>query len=276
MVFSSLINNIAKDPKSANILRDVPDESRSMAKQISDSVTSGIDLETSVAIARKNTYGLTEADKERIRLETNALRSEMTNILEDKVDDEFDPSFIPFFGEEPDVNPPLQADFNVAFDKFMILTDGDSEQAATLAFDSIKKVWGATSIGGGKRFMKYSPEVFYSVQGVDDDWMEDQYNADMKSLKIKPKDTILATDFETTNSNNPTWPIMTTDDEGRLTPLFDENGVMLRWQPDFSQTREFTKLRGMPAEKTKKAVELRQRLDTLNKISGLTPMGGDA
>lgn len=265
-VFSKVIQEISKDPNSANILRDVPADARAVSLQINDSMEAGIDLEVATEIARKNTYGLTEPEKETIKKQMQALRVELPVKLEDKVDEFFDPSIIPFFGEEPDLNPAIQADFNVSVEKFLTLTGGNADQAVNLAFDSLKKTWGATSIGGDKRFMKYSPEVFYAVPGVGNQWMEKQFNEDMKGLGIKPKNTIITADFSTTSESEPTWPILTTDENGLNVPLFDSDGVLLRWKPDFKSTREFHELRALPEKKTKEAVQLRTIQDNFESI----------
>lgn len=263
-VFSKLIQEISKDPQSANILKDVPDEARAMSLEINDSMEAGIDLDTAVEIARKTTYGLSEPERDAIKKQMQALRVDLPSILEDKVDDFFDPSIIPFF-EEPDVNPAMQADFNIATEKFMSLTGGNKEQATTLAFESLKKVWGVNDIGRDKQFMKYAPSVFYSVPGVDNKWMKKQFNSDMKSLGIKPKNTIITTDFATTSEREPTWPILTTDERGVIVPLFDDAGDVLRWKPDFKSTREFKELRAMPETKTKEAIQKRNLQESLER-----------
>ena len=144
-----------------------------MALQITSSVNAGLDIETATEVARKNAYGLTETDRNRIKLETQEIRQELPVILADVLDKNFDPSIIPFM-EEPEVNNAIQADFNVAFESFMTLTDGDSDQSTKLASEAIVKNWGANDIDNDFRMMKFAPSVFYSVPGVDDDWMRDQ------------------------------------------------------------------------------------------------------
>ena len=99
VVMSKLVETISSDPNSANILRDVPTESRALAKQVSDSMESGIDPDVAIEIARKNTFGLTEAQKDDIKLQVREIKQKLPSLLEDMVDKEFDPSVIPFFGK---------------------------------------------------------------------------------------------------------------------------------------------------------------------------------
>lgn len=258
-VFSKFVDTISNEPNAANILRDLPPESRAVSKQVADSIDSGIDIETAVEIARKNTYGLTESEKESIKLKTREIAPELPSMLEDMVDKEFDPSIIPFFGEEPELNPAIQADFNINFERFMVMTDGNETQSKKLAFDSLKRVWGATEIGGPKRMMKYSPEVFYTVPGVDDKWMLNQYEKDIRGLKIDPDKTVIAVDFETANSDSPSWSVMFIDEDGMTKPLLDD-GLPVRWSPDFKTTREYFELRQKPTEETMRAKRIREEM----------------
>ena len=264
IAFSSMVEDLRKEPRAANILRDLPDESRALSKQVFDSIGSGIDPASAIAIARKSTYGQTESEKEAIRLTTIGKQQELTTFLEDMVDKEFDPvpglNIFGFF-EEPDITPAFQADFNVAFKKFMVLTSGDTEQAKSLAFDSIKKVWGSTEVGGPRRLMKYSPEVFYGVQGVDDDWITDQWKSDLKSEKINPKKATIVVNQKTVNTKFPDWYVMTLDDDGTAVPLMDKNGNPILWSPDFTKTKEFVKLRGAKKRSVEKAAAARGFLE---------------
>ncbi len=264
-IFASVVTEIAKEPNAANILKDVPIESRAIAQQVSDSIEAGIDIEVAAEIARKNTFGLTEPEREQIRISTQALRPDMESTLNKMIerDDEFD-----VFIFEPDASPALQADFNVSFDKFMVLTNGDPDQSSTLAFESIKKVWAMTNIGGPKRFMKYAPETVYSIPGIPNKWMNRQYDKDMKQAGLDLDGLFMAVDFETANSGQPSWPIMTTDENGIISPLHDDNGNILRWAPDFTKTREYFKLKDKPTKAVKSAVDIRSRVDKLNEIIG--------
>jgi hypothetical protein len=265
VVWSRVINDLADSPN-PSILRDLPQQTRAVALQVKTSTDAGIDTQIAIDIARKNTYGLTDADRKKIKLETQAIRPDLPNILEDVLDKHFDPGF---FTLQPDVNPGIQADFNVAFEQFMVMTDGNSEQSSKLASGAIRENWGANRIDGDTRMQKFAPSVFYSVPGVDDDWMEDQFESDLKTLGDVSNFRI-AVNPETIKTSQPTYFIMTTDEEGLISPIFDEEGGTVEWAPDFTQTREYKELRALPQKEKRQARETRSEINRLKQILGIT------
>lgn len=268
-----LVSRIQELPNSAQALRDLPDESRSFTIQVADATRAGTDIETAIEIARKNTYGLTAQLREKIKLQTQAVRKEMPGFLKAQVDEEFDPGI--FFGDgrlfpgEPSVPVGMQADYNVAFDGFMTLTDGNTEQAKQLAFGSIKKVWSVTETGGDRRFMKFAPEAFYGVQGFDNDWIEDQFNEEMEIAGV-PGAT-LSVDFNTGRSDTPSYPIMIINKDGLPDILRDETtGVPKRWRPDITQTEQFKDMQAEQAgaiqsAKKRRAIKFGRRAQSLRR-----------
>lgn len=237
-IASDLIGRLEESPNAANVLRDIPDESRALSKQITDSIRSGIDPDQAIEIARKNTFGLTTQQKEAIKINSQAVAKELPSFLLQQVDEKFDPSSIPFFGEEPDVPVDMQADYNVAFGSFMTLTNGNPEQSKALAFESLQKNWAITDVGGENRFMKHAPEAYYSVDGFDNDWIDRQFLEDMEIKGVPGAQ--LGTDFNTGRSNTPSYPIIVTNEQGIPDIARDEEtGLPLRWQPDFKETTEY-------------------------------------
>lgn len=239
---ADLIGRLEELPNSANVLRDIPDESRALSKQIADSVRSGIDKDVAIEIARKNTYGLTTQQKEAIRIGTQQFSKELPEFLKTQVDKAFDPGVIfgggRFFPSEPDIPVSMQADYNVAFNSFMTLTNGNPDQAKELAFGSLRKKWAVTDVGGDNRFMKNAPEAFYAVEGFNNSWIDSQFLEDME-LKGVPG-AQLGTDFNTGRSDSPSYPILITNPQGVTDIARDEEtGLPLRWKPDFKQSPEY-------------------------------------
>lgn len=257
-IAADLVGRIEEAPNSANALRDLPDETRALSKQVADSVRSGIDPAEAIEIARKNTFGLTEQQKEAIKIQTQEAAPELTSFLADQVDDAFDPSPIPFFGEEPDIPVDMQADYNVAFGKFMTLTGGNPDQAKALAFDSLKKIWAPSDIGGDRRFMRFAPEAFYSVDGFDNEWMDRQFQAEMEERGIIGAE--LSADLNTGRSSAPSYPILTTNENGIPDIVRDEEtGLPLRWRPDFKATPEYKDMIEAPGKAIETARQKRKR-----------------
>lgn len=263
IVFSKVINDLASS-QNPSVLSDLPAQARAVALQIQSSTEAGLDIETATEIARKNAYGLTETDKKRIQLETQAIRPDLPGILADVLDANFDPSIIPFI-EEPSVNPAIQADFNVAFEQFMTLTDGDAEQSTKLASEALIKNWGVNDIDGDFRMMKFAPSVFYSVQGVDDGWMQDQFQADVGQFG-DVDNFRLGINIDSLNTGQPTYPVMNVDPNGIIQPVFDDEGNLLEWAPDFRVTREYQELKALPGKKLQEGIELKQKADRLDEI----------
>ena len=267
VIFSKIVNDLAGS-QNASVLRDLPDQTRAVALQITSAVSSGMDIETATEIARKNAYGLTKADKERINLETQAIRPELPNMLTNIIDKNFDVGFLGgLFVVQPETSSAIQADFNVAFENRMIMTDGDSEQSALLAGEDVLKSWGKNTIDGDTRMMKFAPSVFYSVAGVDDDWMQDQFKSDLSGFG-DIDNFRLGINIDSISTGQPTYPVMGLDENGIASPIFDAEGLLIEWSPDFTQTREYKEMQALPGKISKEATELKNKADRLKKILG--------
>lgn len=269
LVYSELIKNITEDPNTAVISKDIPSDAKAMSMSVIDSTSAGIDLETATEIARKNIGGLSEPKRDEIRVKVQEQRLNMPALLEGMVDDHYDPSWIPFFGEEPDINQAMMSDFGVNFSKFMTKTDGDVGQSQKLAFDALTNVWGATSIGGDKRLMKYSPETFYAVPNVDNKWMEEQFESDMKSVGLDPGEVKISINFETTRSKNPSWSLLYKNKAGQFAPLTYDDGTAKDWSPDFTKTRKYIELKSLPTRRIESTVKLREEWKNIGDIEGV-------
>lgn len=272
-IASDLFGRLEEAPNAANVLRDIPDESRALSKQITDSIRSGIDPDQAIEIARKNTFGLTTQQKEAIKINTQAIAKELPSLLAKQVDEKFDPGVIfgagRLFPSEPSIPVDMQADYNVAFGSFMTLTNGNPDQSKSLAFESLQKNWAVTDVGGENRFMKHAPEAYYSVDGFDNEWIDRQFLEDMENKSVPGAQ--LGTDFNTGRSNTPSYPIIVTNEKGIPDIARDEEtGLPLRWQPDFKQTSEYNDAIAAPGlaietAKKKRKRKLEQRANFLRR-----------
>jgi len=226
-------------------VNDLTDETKAQSLMIMDQVRSGIAPGKAIENARTATFGLVESEKAVIREQSRIAAPDLKSSLDTFVDQTFDPSNIPFFGEEPDVTPAMLGEYRVSFDRFMQLTRGDIEQSQKLAFQGITKVWGVTEVGGESRFMKYAPESVYRIPGVDNQWMENQFNEEMALLGAEG--AILATNSDVARSEKPAYPILVPNEDGLIEPFTDENNVGQTWQPDFKLTLEFEELNETPS-----------------------------
>ena len=265
--YSKMVEELGQ--KNPTVLKDLSPESRAITKQVSDSVNSGVELETAIEIARKNVYGLTDTEKEAVRLKAKTI--DLESSLKEDLDKFYDPSIIPFMGEEPEPTPALQAEYNINFERFMVHTNGNVEQSRSLAAEAMLKTWGTWE----NQMMKWAPSVYYSRQGVPDDWMHDQFEDDIKdfvaseNLNIDKGDIQIVADKGTRESLNPTWALVATSG-GQLVPIG-------RWSPDFTKTKEYTRARQTPFVEREIGRRKRLELQQLKSIYDIKVKGiGDA
>jgi hypothetical protein len=240
-------------------LRDIPDDARSVALQVSDSMRNGLSSADAIEIARKNTYGVDGTRRKELSMLAD--EADPTKTFESLVNDRFDPGV--FYGDgrlfpgEPDIPPGMYATFKSNFNDFMVKTDGNIEQSENLAFESTVKFWGVTNVGGDRRFMRNPPESFYHVDGFDDVWIEDQLNLDAEALGLV--DAVIGIDNKTLRSDSPTYPILAVNDRGFLDDVKDENGRLARFKPDFKKSDVFIDISEAPQKALESAKEKRKR-----------------
>ena len=242
-------------------LKGMPDESRAMALQIVDAQRAGMDVEIAMAFARKNTYGLTDTEKDVIRVKTQEVSRDLDGALQTRVNSDTDEGGFDtgLFSNVPDVPPSMLGDYRNSFGRFMAMTGGDEDQAQKLAYASLKNVWAVTETGGPKRFMKYAPESIYNIQGIGTDWIEEQFNEEMEIAGADG--AIMATDTSVARSDNPSYPILITNEvTGIVEPMRDDEGQLLRYKPDFRATEQYRELVDAPGEQLEKSKARRERL----------------
>lgn len=266
MITSNLLARVQELPNAAAAIRDVPNESRAFSIQVSDSVRAGMEPEQAIEIARKNTYGMTAQQRETVKIQTQAVSKDMVSNLEKSVSNAFDTSpSIPFFGSPPDVPVAMQSDYNVAFGEFMTLTNGNAEQADKLSFETLQKRWAVTDVGGNRRFMKSAPEAFYSVDGIDNEWIDRQFLSDMEGAGLLGAS--ISADFNSGRSDTPSYQVMTTNDDGIVDIARSEStGMPLRWKPEFRESEEFKELQSEPLRAVESSKKKRQR-NQANRLS---------
>ena len=263
VLMSDMVARIAELPKSANALKDLPDESRAIALQVSDSIRLGIDAESSVEIARKNTFGLSEQRKEAIKLSSQNARSESKRFLRDNLEDFSDAEFsggflssIPFFGGAPDIPVSMQADFNVSFEKFMTLTDGNVDQALKLSKENIKKTWAVSNFDEDGGFMRNSPEALHGVKGFDNEWMLNQFIDEMDGSGIVDAKLVENADTARTGS----YSLIKTNPDGIVDIVMREDGSgPMLWAPDITISPEYIDLVAAPQNNIARAKSIRTK-----------------
>jgi len=73
------------------------------------------------------------------------------------------------------------ADYREAL-KSEYMTHGDVDVAKERARNQMYRLYGVSRVNGRKSVMKYPPEHYYAIPGLDHDWMQDQLLEDVKAL----------------------------------------------------------------------------------------------
>jgi hypothetical protein len=106
--------------------------------------------------------------------------------------------------------------------------------------------------------MRFAPEAFYSIDGIDSDWIGDQFRQDMESMGIEGGR--LAADSTTGRESMPSYPITIVNENGFTDVVRDpETGEPLRWRPDFRETEEYKDLVEAPGKAIESAKLRRER-----------------
>lgn len=165
--------------------------------------------------------------------------------LRKKVEEEFAPGLF-------DANPLgarnlMIADYDALVQRAYRRT-GNLDIARQSAWDQLRRSWGRTEIGG-RRMMRYAPEASYRM--FDDPkqntrWISEQLDEQLPK-GLTAKDVVLvqhpAQPFD--QQGNPVYAVVSRKD-GRMTPIMDDDGGVLAWQPVWRESPE-AKRRG-PAQ----------------------------
>lgn len=258
----SMANIITKiqDETPASI-DDIASESRAMALQVTDSMRAGVDPELAVEAARKNVYGTTGAERETIKAQTKDAVEQLPDTLRDyasRSPDEggYDSGVLGgLFNAVPDIPPAMEADYRIAFDTFVTTTGGNVPQSEQLAFQSVRGNWGVTDVGGERRFMKRSPENVYGFPNYDNEWISEQFEEEMEAAGYEGAQIAFSRDVA--REEQPSYPVMVPNEDGVMEPAVNEQGVNIKWRPDFKATEEYKEITG--ATPVEDARERRQR-----------------
>ncbi|MCP4273000.1 MAG: hypothetical protein GY781_13745 [Gammaproteobacteria bacterium] len=245
---------------SSQALKDLPSETKAILLQVSDAMKSGANVDLALEAARKSAYGMTEAEKETIKVKAKEYTKDLSSNLSTMLKNDFDVSpFISPFSWAPDAPPGMESEFRIGFENYMVLTSGNSDQASKLAYDDLKRVWGVSEITGG--FMKYAPESVYGRKGEDNSWISEQFRMETADYP----DATIVVEPATARNPQPEYAIQVPNEQGIFEPLYDENNTPLVWQPDYQETQEFKEFQEQP----KNAVEAARKQRELNKIRNL-------
>ena len=258
VIASDLMSRLQEEMPAS--IKDFSEESRAIGLQVTDAQRAGMDTAVALEIARKNAYGLTDTEKDTIKLQAQEVSKELGSSLQGMVnsnveDGGFDTGI---FSNVPDVPVAMLGDYRNSFGRFMSMTGGDPVQSQNLAYDSLKSKWAVTETGGPKRFMPYAPEVVYAVPHTNSNWIENQFNEEVEIAGHIG--ATIAIDSITAREKSPSYPVFVPDENGRDVPLRDANGENMRFRPDYKMTEQYKELAGAPDAAIHSAKEKRARI----------------
>lgn len=170
-----------------------------------------------------------------------------TNDYEAFAEDALDPGIFTFGPDIPDApfaRDSIIADYQRIYESFYRST-GDEEAAKNLANREFGRFYGQTEVTGSKLVMKYPPENFYAVPGLNNSWMQDQLQTDVNEQlgrEVPEDNLILIADYITAReaqpNSSPTYQILVKGELGDFEELRDDEGNLLRFKFDSSKAKK--------------------------------------
>jgi hypothetical protein len=138
------------------------------------------------------------------------------------------------FGDGVEIPQAMYAEFKYNFERHLPRVK-DVDAAQKLAVQDSLAFWAVNNVDGTNRWMKYSPETYYSVQGHDNEWMSVQFE-EMKAAYNLPEGSRLVFDVAVARSKRPSYPILMPDENGVMVEARDAENRLIRFWPDWSET----------------------------------------
>ena len=233
------VDTIAKiEESSPAALDSFPDEDISKASLSSKLIRTGVRPQEAFKIADENVNPLNRDVLSKRNMQLNAMKVDYAT----EVEDNFDPGVFTIGADLPDApyaRDSIVADYRFMFDNYY-RSIGDEEVAKERANRDFKRFYGESRVTGGRKIMKYPPENFYSIVGLDNDWMTHSLKKDVEAQVGKEvdlddiellADTVTAGEAQTRQSS-PTYQILIKDNLGQYQELRDENDKLLRYKFD--------------------------------------------
>ena len=222
--------------KTPQALSSVPADVKAFSLLVSKDVSAGMNPEQAVELSRLSVYGTSEEEKkafsDAFKTNTKNYREDNRSYLNNKIDDDFDPTF---FDAQPKTPLAMEAEFNLMVEQYLPLTK-DLGKAKELAYTDLKNVWSRTEINGYPEMTKYAPESYYG----EGEWMRNQLISDAKE-QLNTTDEInpqIVVDPRTAREANPSYFVVVLDEDGAPNPILNENNQPMRWMPDYSSSKE--------------------------------------
>lgn len=224
------------DPKtavaSASTINNLVDSNLRLSRNFSNK-----DLAKARRMSKGFSAGLSEEEILKIERERERLSDQTYNLRVNALND-LNPTFdhgeiTEWFADDPNEVPEeMEAEWNMLVDNYALDLGADPEDAVDLAYKTLQTKWHKSDILGDLRYIKNAPEVYYSVPGVDNEWMQKQLNQDLASFGQLNISGITADP-----QSNPQQPEYFIDIlvDGIPTQLTNEDGSLIVWSPSWDE-----------------------------------------
>ncbi len=153
----------------------------------------------------------------------------------------FDPGYFVWEPDMPEFVPlsdSIASDAQAVFIETYVRT-GDEDVAKAATSDVLNKTYGPSEVTGSRTLTQYPPENFYSIPGIDNDWMEQQLREDVlainpdaegQRIEVVPTPRTAA---DVQAGRPPRYQVLVQDENGVFEPVLDENNNVMdyRWDP---------------------------------------------
>ena len=179
---------------------------------------------------------------------------------------EFDPDKLDslFVAQPGTVPSSLEAEYYDTVRNFIVGRNMEPEQAEEAAYERLKATWGITEINGGtNRFQKHPPEAVYGHPDIDNKWMTQQLRSSLTELGTVPSelvDEVFLEPIPQTVQGRTVYSLSYVDDDGSVVSVQNEDGSLVGWWPDITQTEDWDKLNAEKEERTQVLKDRRQVL----------------
>ena len=169
---------------------------------------------------------------------------------------------------DPNIDPMMRTEFSETA-KAEFQRTGNLEASRRMALDTVNRVWGRSEVGGDRRYVKQSPEKFYSIPTLtpaeNSRWMNEQLLSDVgKGALQSPSNPItsdrlrLIPDPTRTNGGNPVYQVWLVQPDAGWQQVVDTKGAPIRWHPDYSTSADRKRRDDASAAEIERARTLRK------------------
>jgi hypothetical protein len=172
-----------------------------------------------------------------------------------------------WFGSAPQSDSVMAQEFET-IRKQEFARSGNMDHANETAFKVLEGSWGATRVNGKPQMMKYAPEKFYGVKGLDDgsnsEWIRQQLIDDVKSNSMSQpgvEDRLILTPHPTKRQSDgrPMYQVILLQKDAPFQAIRDTKGEVMAWAPDYSRSKAFADREAEMQWNIQEAGRLRER-----------------